>query len=150
MKRYLLYGLILAASLVMPVSRTDVGKLQPIQTVAVYVADGVYTVQTDTGDMGVGETVALAIENLERTTAGVAYLDTAAFLLISEGEETVAGEMKTTLKESVELYWVQGQPDLKEASRFLSVHGKGPTYESWENGSKLPVLICKNERMILQ
>ena len=79
MKRYLLYGLILAATLVMPVKRTDVGKLQPIQTVAVYLTDRGCSVQTDTGDIGVGETVAIAIENLERTTAGGAYLDTAEF-----------------------------------------------------------------------
>lgn len=150
MKRRLLYGLILATVLVIPVKRTDVGKLQPIQTVALYVADGVYTVQTDTGDMGVGETVALAVENLERTTAGVAYLDTAEFLLISEGEVIAAEEMRITLKDSVELYWVQGQPDLEDASRFLSIHGNGPTYKSWENGSKLPILVCKNDRMILQ
>lgn len=150
MKRYLLYGLILAAVLVIPVKRTDVGKLQPIQTVAVYVADSGYTVQTDTGDMGVGETVALAIGNLEQTTAGVAYLDTAEFLLVSEGEEAVVEELKATLKNSVELYWVQGQPDLKAASRFLSVHGNGPTYKSWENGVKLPLLACKNDRMILR
>lgn len=150
MKRYLLYGLILSATLVMPVKRTDVGKLQPIQTVAVYVTDSGYRVQTDTGDVGVGETVALAVENLERTTAGVAYLDTAEYLLISEGEETAAEELKATFKDSVELYWVQGEPDLKSASQFLSVHGKGPTFKSWEKGVKLPLLVYKNDRMILR
>lgn len=150
MKRYLVYGLILAATLVIPVKRTDVGKLQPIQTVAVYVTDNGYTVQTDTGDVGVGETVALAIENLERTTAGVAYLDTAEFLLVSEDEVSVVEEMKSILKPSVQLYWVEGQPDLKSASQFLSVHGKGPTFKSWEKGVKLPLLVYKNERMILQ
>lgn len=150
MKRYLLYGVILAATLVMPVKRTDVGKLQPIQTVAVYVTDKGYTMKTDTGDVGVGETVALAIENLEQTTVGVAYLDTAEYLLISEGEETVPEELKAAFKDSVELYWVQGEPDLKSASQFLSVHGKGPTFKSWEKGVKLPLLVCKNDRMILQ
>ena len=150
MKRYLLYGLILAATLVMPVKRTDVGKLQPIQTVAVYLTDRGYSVQTDTGDIGVGETVSIAIENLERTTAGVAYLDTAEFLLVSEGEESVVEELKAVLKNSVKLYWVQGQPDLKSASRFLSVHVKGPTFKSWEKGVKLPLLVYKNDRMILQ
>lgn len=150
MKRFLLYGLLLAAVLVIPMKPTDVGKLQPIQTVAVYPSEGGYIIETDSGDVGVGTTIAQAFENLKDTTAGVVYLDTAEFLLIGAGAENAVEELQAVLKDSVELYQVQGRPDLKNASRFLSVHGKGPTFKSWEKGTKLPVLVYKNDRLILQ
>ena len=49
MKKSFLYMLILAAVLVLPTKFTDVGKLRPVQTIAVYKNGSTYIFETDTG-----------------------------------------------------------------------------------------------------
>ena len=56
MKRIVCYTLILAALCVVPVKRSDVGKLRPIQTVQVSRKGDLVTLRTDTKDMGSGST----------------------------------------------------------------------------------------------
>lgn len=150
MKRLLLYVLILAAVLAVPVKRVDVAKLQPVQTVAVYRHGRYYVIETDTGDMGQGTDPVAAYENLEKTTSGVIYLDTADYLLVTEGTTSAVEALRIYLKDTVELYRFLGSPDLKEVSKFLPVHGKGPKLKTWNEGVKLPVLDGRDQRLILR
>ena len=149
MIRWLLYIIIVVGIFLVPTEGTDVGKLQPVQTVAVYQVDDHYVIETDTRDVGQGTSLQKAIENLKETTPAVVYLDTADFLLVDGVVEHQLDELKGVLKGSVSVYRLSGTQDLKETSKFLSTKQKGPSLKSWKNGVILPVLTCKNGRMIL-
>ncbi len=149
MKRIVIYVLILGLVLLIPLERTDVGDLQPVQTVAIFRNEDGYLIQTDTGDEGRGADSMQALQNLEDTTPGVIYLDTAQFLLVSESATPSIESLRQYLRESVQLFRVVGTPDLETASKFLSVHGDGPKLEHWSEGGSLPVLDCRSERMKL-
>ena len=147
MKRCILYVMIMAAVLSVPLKRTDVADLRPVQTVALYQTASGYRIETDTLDTGVGETVLQAFLDLLATTPGVIYLDTADYLVIAKGAEAAACEMRAYLKSGVRVCGSIGTVDLKEASRFLAVQGKLPYFRDWDTGQSLPILDCRTERI---
>ena len=148
MKRILIYIGILAAVLLVPLERTDVGKLRPVQTVAVYREEDLYTIATDTGDKGSGKTVADALKDLKQTTPAVIYLDTAQFLLAGKNTEEAVEQLRPCFRKSVEVYSFRGEADLKLVSEYLMVHGSGPKLKQWNLGEKLPVLVCSGQQIM--
>lgn len=148
MKRILLYIVILGAMLFTPVEASDVGKLLPVQVVAVYSEKGHYIMRTDTQDMGVGETVEQALENMKDTAPGIIYLDTAEFLLLEEQTLQAAEELRPMLRDSVRLCLVEGKIDPGETALFLSAHGQLPQLKTWKPGADLPVLTMREKRLI--
>ena len=148
MKRILIYIGILVAVLLVPLERTDVGKLRPVQTVAVYLNEDLYTIATDTGDKGSGKTVADALNNLKLTTSAVIYLDTAQFLLAGKNTDEAIERLRPYFHKSVEVYSFRGEADLELMSKYLSVHGNGPKLKHWKIGEKLPVLVCSGEQIM--
>ena len=147
MKRIPIYALIAAALLLLPLERTDVADLRPVQTVALYKTPDGYRIETDTEDTGSGKTVDMACRNLMDTTPGVIYLDTADYLLVSEGAIPALGEMDKYLKNGVKVCAVIGEGDLKKVSQFLSVQtGLQPFYRL-RSGGGLPILDCRTDRI---
>lgn len=145
MRRSFLYMLVLAAVLICPTKATDVGKLQPVQTVAVYQNEDGYTVLTDTEDVGRGESIPAAIENLKATTPATIYLDTAQFLIA--GNEQLIESLRPYLKKSVKLCLFVGQLPMETVSKFLSAHHVGEKLGDWKEGTALPVLDCTKDRL---
>ncbi len=120
--RKLLYVLVLAALFFAPVERLDIAKLEPVQTVAISVADGQILLQTDTDDTGIGATVEAALQDLEENTSGAIYLDTAQYLLVTKQAKQAVQTLRKYLRSSVvESIW-DGKADIKQAARYLSVH----------------------------
>lgn len=146
MKRILLYALILAAVLVLPTAGMDVADLQPVQTIAVYRNGNSWVIETDTEDIGAGDSVEKAFENLMQTTPAVIYLDTADYLILQEDAIEAIDELRVKLKDSVALYRYRGDPDLKEVSKYLSIHGEKVELRHWNTGVNLPILDCTGER----
>lgn len=147
MKRIILYIIVLAALLVVPAERADVGKLRPVQTVALYKDANEFVIATDTGDLGRGETVQDAFHNLKATTPAIIYLDTADYLLVSEQAVDQLEFLRGKLRRSVEVYQFLGEANLEEVSKYLRVHGNGPSLKQYESGTQLPVLDCREERL---
>lgn len=147
MKKIIIYVLILIAVLLVPVERTDVGKLRPVQSVAIYGVDGVVIIETDTGDRGEGENAVAALEDLKRTTPAVIYLDTAEYLLVNEDMEGAVEHLRAYLKETVELYHYVGTPKLEDVTQYLEIHGNAPVLKEWRRGKELPILDCREERV---
>lgn len=145
MRKSILYMLVLAAVLVCPTKATDVGKLQPVQTIAVYKNEDGYTVLTDTDDVGKGESIDSAIDNLKATTPATIYLDTAQYLIVNE--ESTIDSIRPHLKKNVKLCRFVGEPPMKSVSKFLSAHNAGVTLGDWQYGTKLLVLDCTKDRL---
>ena len=149
MIRWMLYVAILIALLLVPLKQADVAKLQPVQTVCVYYNEIDYVIKTDTGAEGRGVGIIEALADLVETTPAVVYLDTADFVLLSPNAQVAIEQLRGVLKDSVELYFYEGEPDLKEVSKYLEIHGKGTVLKMWKNGVKVPVLECQNSRIIV-
>lgn len=147
MKRLLIYLGIMAAVLAIPLERTDVADLRPVQTVALYKTASGYCIETDTKDAGSGKTVDDAIADLMATTPGVIYLDTADYFLVALGTEPAAEEMRKYLKSGVRICGVVGQGDLEQVSKFLTVQSGLRLFRKWKTGETLPVLDCRAERI---
>ena len=145
MKKSFLYMLMLAVVLALPTKSTDVGKLRPVQTVAAYKNGAEYIIETDTEDVGRGESINTAIRNLKETTPAIIYLDTAQYLIVSE--EVLVEEMHPYLKDSVHVCLFTGNPPMDQVSKFLASHTEGTTLGNWKSGETLPMLDCTKDRL---
>lgn len=147
MKRWIAYLGIMVLVLCLPLERTDVADLHPVQTVALYKTDTGYRVETDTNDSGDGTSVDAAYRDLLETTPGIIYLDTADFLLVSHDALDKIPEIGQYLKNSVRICEVQGCGQLEQVSAFLSVQTGLPPISKWRTDRKLPILDCTQERI---
>ena len=137
----LLYILIIVISLVIPVDKADIAKLQPIE--AVFVSNGANAVEifTDTGDWGRGETVLAALEDLKANAARHIYLDTARYLLVSN--ENQIEELRKELKGGVRVGLWNPKDDLRDVVSYLDIHDEMPKLKSWNPGDHIPVYKSK-------
>lgn len=150
MKRILFYILLLSATVVMPQKGTDVGKLIPIEVVQLDREGESVVLSTDVGTTGFGTTVEAAAENMHATTAGIVFLDTADFLLVTESARQDVETMKEYLKPSVRLCTLDEAVDLKEAASFLGVHKPQHCLREWEDGLETELITKENGRLILK
>lgn len=149
MKKILLYIAVVVITFLLPTDAQDVAKLRPVQVVSIYRDAGNVVIETDTRDKGVGSSAKNALEDLEQTTPGVIYLDTAEYLIVNSDALDVLEALRIDLKDSVRLCVREGEIDLKEAAKYLSVHDAMPKMEHWKEGMELPVLCVKNDRLFL-
>ncbi len=119
--KILLYVLLIALSLLAPVQRLDVAKLQPVEAVAVYVKEGEVVLLTDTEDTGRGETAMEALADMKENTIGIIYLDTAEYLLVAPGAEAYADELLSNLKPSVKVGQYNGG-NVKDEAKYMDAH----------------------------
>ncbi len=143
MKRIIIYCLLLAAVLVIPVEKLDVGKLEPVQAVWMYKQGNWIVLETDTQDRGVGRTVEEALSDLEEHCLGIIYLDTAQFLLVSENAVEQITEVQPHLKRSVELCQWDGKGSVADAAIYMTSHENGYPIKDWKEGVQLPILHLK-------
>ena len=129
--RKLIYALIIAALCLAPLRRADIAKLRPVQAFAMYLEDNNVVLETDTGDLGRGENVLRALENLKEKTAAVVYLDTAEFLLVAKDAVSEMGELAQYVKDSVKVCVCEAAGRVKEAAQYLEVHGNLPKLRNW-------------------
>lgn len=147
MKRWILYGAILVALLTIPVKPLNVGKLRPVQVVLAYKENDWLVIQTDTGDVGIGETAQQALKNMEDTTSGVIYLDTAEYLLVTRDADDAINALRTALKPKTQICYAEPEIDIKEAGKFLASHKGLPKLKDWKTGQDLPVLATFRKRL---
>lgn len=150
MKRIVFYIIVLLAAVLIPEQGMDVGELLPVELVSVYTEANRVTIETDTGDSGRGETIQEAFWNLEETTAGVIYLDTADYLLISDDALLWLDEMQQYLKPKVYVCSCNEEIDLEEAAAFLAIHKPDTVLkEAVQEGTIKQELCTKDGRKYL-
>ena len=85
MKRWLLWAALAVIALAAGLGdRTDIGKLQPVALLQLSREARTLVIETDTGDMGQGETLEEAFEDLKQSTPAAIFLETADYLLVTE------------------------------------------------------------------
>lgn len=129
--RRILYIVVLALLFLAPVERLDVARLEPVQTVAISREADTIVVQTDTDNKGIGKTVDQAIENLEDTTPGVIYLDTAEYLLVAENAQDIVHALRSYLTPSVKVALWDGEGSVQSAAKYLGVRKDLQKLKDW-------------------
>mgnify|MGYP003299058783 CR=1 FL=1 len=140
MKRIILYIGIVAALFVAPTEQLEVGKLIPVEAAAVYKQNASYVIETNTQNKGIGKTAQEALQNLKDTAAGIIYLDTAKYLLLTEETQDAVEILRENLKPSTQLCKMKRPVPMKEVAKFLDAHDKLPKLKHWKTGTELPVL----------
>ena len=147
--KYLLYAGILLGVLLLPERGTDVGKLIPVEVVAISESDGMVSVGTDTGDVGRGQTLEAAITDLKASARGIIYLDTAEYLLLETGTEHHLNTVERHLKPGVHLCYAREGIDLEAIADFLSVHRPDVTLRTVLDSNSIPTISEENGRFHL-
>jgi len=143
-KRWIVYLLILAAVSfegAYSFTGTDVAKLAPVEVVWLEERDGVLYLQTDTKDFGTGTDVQSALADMKASASGTVFLDTADFLLIKEGNESLIEQMYAILRPTCMLCVAAQMPDMEAVAEFLTAHEPNVTLRQFQNGKMtLPIL----------
>ena len=147
MKRIVVYILALAAAMMVPVERTDVGKLQPVELVQIYKESEQVIIVTDTGDSGQGNGVEAAFKDLKETTAGIIFLDTADYLLVSESAIAEVPALREYLKSDVRVCKAEKGIDLVQAAEFLTVHPPSVKLKEYDSLLNAGTLQRENGRL---
>ncbi len=143
-------GVAVAALGLLPFVRSDVAKLRPIEVIAVSVDDGKIEVDTDTDADGEGRTLEEAFKNMKRTTPGDVFLDTADFLLLEPGCETLLPELTEYLRPGCQVCLCVGELDMDKVAAFLRSHEPGVTLQDCRaETSALSTLVADEEEMEL-
>ena len=147
--RIAVYGVVIAAALMIPTKPLELGKLKPVEVIQIDQQGDLIQIKTDTGDLGQGKTVELAIRDLQETTAGMVYLDTAEYVLLPK-DESVVGQVSPYLKNGVRLCQWEGEMKLDEVAVYLDAHSPKIKLEAYRLGMQLEVLTEENGRIRLQ
>ena len=139
MKRVVIYVWILLLMLMAPVKRLDVAKLEPVEVVFISRQGSGVLLATDTKAEGRGADAAAALYDLRQSTAGVVYLDTAEFLVVSEDAVDQIDVIRTWLNGSVRLCCAENL-QVEQVAKYLEVHGNLPRLRDWKTGNSLPLL----------
>lgn len=127
----------LAALLVLPRlphPARDVSRLLPVQTVYLYIEEGLLRIETDTGDSGSGADLTEAAESLRSNASGEIFLDTAEFLILHP-DVPVTEEFYAHLRPGCRIVYTTERPDLAEATQYLAVHKPAKTLADIRGGN---------------
>ncbi len=142
--RIVAYVIILAALFFAPLQSAEIANLEPIQAVWLCTEGQTVRMITDTEDKGSGATVEDALAEMKTNSAGIVYLDTAQYLLVSESAMDKIPEIQPYLRKSVKVYLWEGQGDFHEAVKYADAHKLGVTLKQWKHGEKLHKIPITN------
>ena len=144
--KWIIYLALLLGVTMLPTEGTDVGKLIPVEVIAVSEDRGIITIETDTGDTGQGRSIEDAVYDMEDTASGIIYLDTAEYLILEEGIPAKA--MRPYLKGSVRVCAGEGMT-LDGIAEYLSIHKPKRRLDEDTNVTKTQVITEENGRFRL-
>lgn len=139
--KYWIWVLLAALMLLSPFQGSDVGKLRPVELVAMHREGYTVILETDTGDVGRGRNPAEALEDMKRTAPGALFLDTAEYFLVTRETENLLPELAGVLRPAVEVCVLEDPVDLEAAAEYLRAHSPEVTLLQWRTqGKELPEL----------
>ena len=125
MKRWPLYLFalgVLGFLEILPFQGTDVARLEPIEAVWLTSIDDTVYLETDTGDVGIGEDISEALEDMKNKAFGAVFIETADYLIIEQGKEELLSQAFPVFRPSCMVCVSAKKPDLMDCAEFLTVH----------------------------
>ncbi len=143
--KIVLYIIIIVGSLLIPLEKADIAKLQPVEAVVLRENNGATEIYTDTGAWGSGENAQKALSDLINNTPGIVYLDTAKYLMVTQETLFQIESIRDELKGSVRLCLWNCEGNLKDAVKYFEVYDELPKLRNWKQGDNLPEYISKKQ-----
>ena len=141
MKRWLLYLIVLALCGASANRGADIGELAPVEVVWLSETAGQIYLETDTGDMGRGDTLQAALTDMKAAAPGTIFLETADYLIVEQGREVLLEQLFDILRPSCKICVMQSMPDLEKAATFLNAHKPWLTLRQYQvEKCALPIL----------
>lgn len=106
----------------LPIKGADVGDLQPVELIQVYRERGKVVMETDTGDLGRGRTLQKALEDLQNTTPGKVFLETADYLLLTDDAKKYIPDLFRLLRPGTEVCRIEEKVRGEKAAEYLASH----------------------------
>ena len=135
MSRWWIYLALLTGAFLIPKQPVELGKLIPVELILIEKQMGEYWIHTDTGNGGTGLDVQSAIRELQETASGDLFLDTARFLVVTEGAADAVGEISAQLKPKTYLCMADEGIDPEQAAEYLRTHIPKMRVKDRHNGS---------------
>lgn len=153
----LLAFLILTFAGQLPFEIHDAAELNPIRTLQVEASDRGFLLRGENGQQGSGKTFDLAVENLKKTSSGVAFLQTAQKIILTGDTELAVREVISddTLRPASEIYTSAERLDLEMITEYLAARSSDVTLSDLrsavleQRNVRLPRLILTGERVEL-
>lgn len=136
----------------------DASELNPVQTLQIEVKDHCFTLNGDNEQMGTGKTFSQAIEDLKRTSSGIAFLQTAQHILLTgDTKMAIDALLETTeLRPACTLYLAsEAMDDLAQVNAYLETKHTGVTLADYRSAIlegrpiQLPHIEKEGERVEL-
>ena len=150
MKKWILMLLAVVWFAVLPSRGTELGQLHPISLLMVQTEGKTIRVITDTMDEGTGETLDGALRNLEDTTPGHIFLDTAENLLLTEQTRYLLPQLKQLLRPGVAVCVAKTPIDPQTAADYLNNHIPKSRLSDTQEHTPLQELTYIEERYFLE
>lgn len=138
------------AAILVPTSDVELGELKPVETISLRYCDEMLVIETDTEDIGTGNTVEEAVKSLHESTAGRIFLDTAEFLVVEREAVNQIERLRPRLKGNVSVCERKGEVDVTKVGEYLRAHNPSVKLKQWEKHVSLQVLEVENGRMKLK
>ena len=150
MRKIAIYILLLGAASIIPRNGTDVAKLHPVELVQLYKEKDTIVIATDTGAVGKGTSTEEAVANLNATTPGIVFLDTARYLLLSESAKEQSTALECYLKPKVRVCAGESEIDPKEAALYLDTRYPTTRLKDLSSAVALEKLVMEDGRIVLK
>ena len=120
MRRSYLIGAALLLALLLPKGRgTDLSELIPVEILYIDKVEDHIQVVTDQGVSGMADTLEAALADMQGTSPGRVFLDTAEYLLVTEQALPELENLMRTIRPSVKLLLVTQQPQWDGLAAYL-------------------------------
>lgn len=122
MKRWILYAAALILAIALPTSGTELGELNPISLMYITTDNGQVCIMTDLEEQGKGESLQLAINDLELTTPGHIFLDTVENLILTEDAYYLIPKLAMLLRPTVRVCIGEKGLQVEGLPEYLHTH----------------------------
>ena len=150
MKHWIWAALALLALAVLPSPGTELGQLHPVSLLEAGTTERQVYLKTDTNQIGWGETLDAAIEDLEQTTPGHLFLDTVQTLIVRPDAKFLLDDFRRQLRPDVRVCQSWDKLDMERVGEYLGEHTPETKLLDADADTMLPTLRCTEGRCILE
>lgn len=150
MKKWIVMLLALLAFTILPSSGTELGELRPVSLLVIRTQGNNIQLLTDTLDLGTGETLDAALQNLEDTTPGNLFLDTVENLILTKEAKFLIPQLKQLLRPGVTVCAAKSELNPETAPEYLNSHTPRYRLSDVDESTPLQMLNYSEERYFLE
>lgn len=150
MKKWTFMLLAILTFALLPSSGTELGELHPVSLLVVRAEGNNIRLLTDTADVGEGETLDAALQNLEDTTPGYLFLDTVETLILTEETQFLIPQLRQMLRPGVTVCATESELDPETATEYLNTHIPRYKLSDVDESTSLQKLAYTEERYFLE